>query len=304
MRRVLLGLVLLLLAGLVASPVEANPFAGKPSAEPAPPPAAPGIFRSVLVRVGQVQRELNATLSRQLRAIKETGSVGAALAVAGVAFAYGVLHAAGPGHGKLVVSSLFLGRDATIPAVFLVGSFVSLLQTLSAIAIVGVYGLVLHRGGLDALQGAARFEVVSYALVVLIGLYMLWAVLRGHAHHAHAAGGSGPAREDRQPRSTRAIVIATGLTPCASALILMIFALANGVFLVGIGAALVMAVGMSLTVAVAGLLGMTARAGVLRSMAVSARAVERVRTGLSLAGALMITGIGFLFLASAWTRLQ
>lgn len=289
--------------GLASRPEAAagNPFAPGPAVEPAPAPAAPpGPVRSLLLQIGRIQRELNVTLARQMRRIKETHSVAATLTVAGVAFVYGVLHAAGPGHGKLVVSSLFLGRDATLLSALRVAAVISLLQTLSAIAIVSVYGAVFDRGGLDALRGAARFEVMSYGLIVAIGLYMVWHTLRGHRHRAH---GDEPGRPDTQPHGTRGIVVAAGLTPCASALILMIFALTNGVFLVGIGAALVMAVGMSLTVAAAGAIGMGTRAGLLRSMAASGRAVRRLRTSLSVAGALMITTIGCLFLASAWTRL-
>lgn len=296
------AVVCLVATGLVGPPdgIAGNPFAPGKAAEPAPAPSAPpGPLRSLLLQIGRIQRELNVTLSRQMRQIKETHSLAATLTVGGVAFVYGVLHAAGPGHGKLVVSSLFLGREATLLSALRVAGVISLLQTLSAIAIVSVYGLIFDRGGFEALRGAARFEVVSYALIVAIGLYMAWHALRGHRHHAH---GDDAGRRD-QIHGTRGIVVAAGLTPCASALILMIFALTNGVFLVGIGAALVMAIGMSLTVAAAGTVGMATRAGVLRSMAVSGRAVARLRTGLSLAGALMITGIGCLFLASAWTRL-
>ena len=152
--------------------------------------AQPEWLRGVLARVNAAQRQLNQALSRELRRLRGGEVTSAALGVAWIAFLYGVLHAVGPGHGKLVVSSLFLARDARLRTAVGVSWLVSLLQTVSAIAIVSVVALALGRGGFAVLRDSRRIELVCYGLIALIGLAMLVGALREAWGHRHADRGA------------------------------------------------------------------------------------------------------------------
>ena len=308
----LIGAVVLALLAAAGPAAARNPFLGgpdpattapdRPAVAPAPPRApapvsgeggaVPGFLRPVVDRIAAAQRELNRTLSRELREVRESGSPMALLVVTGVAFLYGVLHAAGPGHGKLVVSSFFLAREARIAGGILVGTAISFLQAITAIVLVSVLAVVLGQHGFDVLGRSVWLEAVSYGFVVAIGLLIAVSAVRGGHRHAHGEG-----------RVGIGMVIAAGITPCASALIIMLFALTHGVLLVGIGATLVMAVGMSLTVSAVGMLTILGR----RTLMVALPGTERVRawvsTGLSVAGGLIIALVGSLLFAGAWARL-
>lgn len=146
----------------------------------------PEFAKPFMLTITRLQRELNATLSREMRALRDSGSPRAALVVAGIAFLYGVLHAAGPGHGKLVISSFFLARDTRILSGLLAGVLFSVLQVLSSIAVVTVLALALEYGGFEVLRQSVRVELVSYALIIAIGIFMTAGALRGHEGHAHA----------------------------------------------------------------------------------------------------------------------
>jgi nickel/cobalt transporter (NicO) family protein len=99
-------------------------------------------------------------------------------------------------------------------------------------------------------------------------------------------------------------VLATGLTPCASAIIILLFALGQGVYLVGVAASLVMAVGMGLTVSLVGLAAVATRRGTLRVAGPSSSVpVHWVKTTLGGVGAAAIAGLGLLLLLSAWTSI-
>jgi ABC-type nickel/cobalt efflux system permease component RcnA len=205
------------------------------------------------------------------------------------------------------VSAFFLGREARIVKGVIMGGLVSVLQTVSAIAIVLVLVFILGRGGFDVVQQSVWVEVASYGLIVLIGLYLIYAAVTGrHLGHHHVA----PSHHDRHRRAGddrhvhRGVVLAAGLTPCASAIIIMLFALANGVLAIGIAAALVMALGMSVTVSLVGIATIAARKTLLGAMAARPRAALWLRRGLTLSGALLITAVGSLFLANAWSRLH
>jgi ABC-type nickel/cobalt efflux system permease component RcnA len=260
--------------------------------------AQPQWLRGVLARVNAAQRQLNQALSRELRRLRGGEVTGAALGVAWIAFLYGVLHAVGPGHGKLVVSSLFLARHVRLRTALGISWLVSVLQTMSSIAIVTVVAFALGRGGFDALHDSRRIELICYGLIALIGLVMLTDALREvWVHRRRAEGLSGHG----QRVASGGLVLATGLTPCASAIIILLFALGQGVYLVGVAASLVMAVGMGLTVSLVGLAAVAARRGTLRIAGPSSAPAYWIGSALSIAGAAAIAGVGLLLLLSAWT---
>lgn len=292
--------VLTLVALCVAAPAAAQSPWGVTPARPATPSpasgeggAVPRFLRPVVEPIAAAQRELNRTISRELRAVRETGSTKALLVVTGIAFVYGVLHAAGPGHGKLVVSSFFLAREARIVGGILTGTAISFLQAITSIALVCGLGVILGQHGFDVLGRSVWLEALSYALIVAIGLVIAVSAVRGAHHHEHGERG----------RVGLGMIIAAGVTPCASALIVMLFALTNGVLLVGIGATLVMAVGMSITVSLVGILTILGRRTLIVALPGSPRVRGWVSTGLSVGGGVIIAVVGGLLLAGAWARL-
>jgi nickel/cobalt transporter (NicO) family protein len=258
-------------------------------------------LRGVLSRVNAAQRQLNQALSRELRRLRQGEVAGPAVGVAWIAFLYGVLHAIGPGHGKLVVSSLFLAREAHLGTAVAVSGAVSLLQTVSAVAIVSVVTLALGRGGFDVLRDSRHVELVSYGLITAIGLVMLVAAIRELWAHRHGEGGAPRGVVRAGGRVSGGLVLATGLTPCASAVIILLFALGQGVFLVGIAACLVMAVGMGLTVSLVGILAVLARRGTVRAASSSRGAAPWIKGALGVLGAAAIACLGLVLFLGAWT---
>jgi ABC-type nickel/cobalt efflux system permease component RcnA len=262
--------------------------------------AQPEWLRGVLARVNAAQRQLNQALSRELRRIRGGEVTSAALGVAWIAFLYGVLHAIGPGHGKLVVSSLFLARDVRLRTAVGISWLVSLLQTLSAITIVSVVALALGRGGFTVLRDSRRIELVCYGLIALMGLAMFAGTLReAWVHRREALAAEVVPGTDSRVVSA-GLVFATGLTPCASAIIILLFAFGQELYLVGVAACLVMAIGMGLTVSLVGLAAVAARRGTVRVVGPSSAATHWVKTALGVAGAVTITGLGILLFLSAW----
>jgi ABC-type nickel/cobalt efflux system permease component RcnA len=254
----------------------------------------------VLTRVNSAQRQLNQALSRELRRIRGGEVTSAAVGVAWIAFLYGVFHAVGPGHGKLVVSSLFLARDVRLRTAVSISWLVSLLQILSAITIVSIVALALGWGGFTVLRDSRRIELVCYGLIALIGLAMLADALREAWVHRREARTARVAPEAHSRVVSAGLVLATGLTPCASAIIILLFAFGQELYLVGIAACLVMAVGMGLTVSLVGLVAVAARRGTVRLVGPSSAATHWVKSALGVAGAVTITTLGLLLFLSAW----
>jgi len=196
-----------LTAALMSDPAfaQANPF-GAPRSAPPPPD---GIVGWLLAK----QSEFYRGLSSAIRAAKADGS--AVWTLFGLSFAYGVFHAAGPGHGKAVISSYVVANGETWWRGVVLSFASAILQAIVAVAIVGVAAVLL---------GATRrtmdgtiwwIEVISYGLIAALGARLLWVKGRAlisawrkyravqepvnshalaHAHvHSHAVAGAGHA---------------------------------------------------------------------------------------------------------------
>jgi ABC-type nickel/cobalt efflux system permease component RcnA len=243
------------------------------------------------------QRETQTALAGGLRAVR-AGQPGAWATLMGLCAAYGFFHAAGPGHGKLVIGGY--GAAARITALRLSGLALaaSLAQAVAAIALVGVGALVLGWSRAQLTDTAEK--VLAPASFIAIALVGAWLVLRGvrrawaarasaaHKHdHSHDGGhcdtcglAHGPTVDQAANvgswRDAAAIIGAIAIRPCTGAVFLLILCFALGIPLAGIAGALVMGLGTaSVTVLVALAVVGTRRsvlagwsgAGALRAMA-------------------------------------
>jgi nickel/cobalt exporter len=338
---------------------QANPF-GAPRKAPAPD----GIVGWLLAKQSEFYRGLSAAI----RAAKKDGS--AAWTLFALSFAYGVFHAAGPGHGKAVISSYVVANGETWWRGVVLSFASAILQAFVAIAIVGVAAVLL---------GATRrtmdgtiwwIEVVSYSLIALLGARLLWVKGRallaawkkyravpeaahahadhGHAHHDHrdrdhahhghdhahdhhghdhahshdhkhgaacsghhhhhdhddhaSAWGHAHAPEPEElagpggwKRGLSAIV-AVGLRPCSGAILVLVFALAQGLFWAGVVSTFIMGLGTAITVAAIATLAVGAR-GLAQKFASSRPGPGMlVLRGLEVAAALLVLVFGIALL--------
>ncbi|WP_019955296.1 nickel/cobalt transporter [Yoonia vestfoldensis] len=213
------------------------------------------------------QLQVQNAMAGALRALQQ-GNPGAVLTLWGLCFAYGFVHAAGPGHGKLVIGGYGLG--ARVPVGRLAGLALASSLAQAATAVVLVYTAVWVLGwGREQMTGLADdvLEPVSYALIAGVGL---WLVLRGMRHlrglrkpvHTHdkvcasCGHAHGPsveqAAEVRSWRDAAAIIAAIAVRPCTGAVFLLILTWRFGLDWAGIIGAFVMGLGTaSITMLVA-----------------------------------------------------
>lgn len=284
--------------------------------------------RPVMAWIVEWQLFFNDALRDSVAAYRDGQTLAPALALVGLAFAYGVFHAVGPGHGKAVVSAFFLARDSQIKRGIAMGWSIAAVQSAVAIALVGFVGVVLDAGRLTLLDSMPLVEAVSYGLVVLLGLGMTWravVAVRGasHSHHhhqddrhddhhhddhlhgdhacGHDHGTGGLSDEVAGIREFWIAAVASGIRPCTGALIVLLFALANGIFFIGALAALAMGVGVALTISAIGIAAILVRRGLVMGLGRAPSA--RGTAALSVVGSLAILGIGTALLAGALVRL-
>ncbi len=341
MRRLSAFLVAVAAIVCLAAPALAQSSLGIGNAEVVMQPGT-GPLAGLFLWIGGVQREFFTGLRQGLVALR-AGEGGVAPLV-GLSFVYGIFHAAGPGHGKAVISSYMLANEVQLRRGIALSFLSAGFQALSALLLVGVGWYVLRGTGLSMTTVGWGMEVASYAMIAVFGLWLLarklsrlWFARRvaasGPAGLAFAdAGNHSPgtmasrfAATGYDPDVCQAQVadcdcgrahmpdpaslatsrftigagvsaaLAVGLRPCAGAIVVLTFALVNGLWLGGVLSVLAMALGTAITVSALAALAVYAKGAALRFAGRSAA----WRHVMEIAGALLLVLFGLLLLGGA-----
>jgi len=251
----------------------------------------------------QMQRDVQNGMAASLRALR-AGEPGALLGLWGLCLTYGFVHAAGPGHGKLVIGGYGLG--VRVKARKLAGLAVasSLAQALTAVIFVTVAVTVFGLGRAQ-LTAAADFIMapLSYGLIALVGLWLACRGARkllrtrpekpaavcsdcGHAH--------GPSIEQtdavRTWRDAVAVIGLIAIRPCTGVIFLLILTYALDVYWVGIIGALVMGVGTAAFTGIVAFAAVGARESTL-AQAASAQSMAILMSVAELAAGILIAAV-------------
>src|SRR5262245_17859148 len=164
--------ILLIAGALDILFAQGNPFGvpkgGAPKAPPAPPPPPDSLFGWIIAKQNEFYRQF----SGLIRQAKADGS--AVWGLLGVSFLYGIFHAAGPGHGKAVISSYVVANEETWKRGVALSFASALLQALVAVAVVGIASALLSATAATMKSAVDVIEIVSYALIIAIGVRLAW----------------------------------------------------------------------------------------------------------------------------------
>lgn len=327
-----------------------------------PGPAEPSIgggggggpFGDVLAFIATQQAQFYQALTAALDRFQSDPAAGWILI--GLSLAYGVFHAAGPGHGKAVISAYVVAERQTALRAIGLSFAAAFVQATTAVVLVVLAAEVLRMTSMALTRTTELIETASYALITLIGAALVWSkavrplliasrgqlampataaagggtAAIGHGepggpgvavhqesaladpHHHHHADGSGcghhhgidPAALGGTAtagdwRRRALIALSVGARPCSGAIVVLVFALAQGLILAGVASAYAMALGTGTTVAVLALLALGARG-------LAARLIERRATwalaalkGIEVLAAIAVFLLGLLLLAAA-----
>jgi len=257
------------------------------------------------------QRALNRKLAKSVRELKRNGSPSAAYTLILASLLYGFFHAAGPGHGKAVISGYLLASRQTIRRGIMLAFAASFLQAISAIIIVMVLVLVLKATGARISEAIGGVTRVSYGLIVLAGLGVLWTTLRtssqgacqAHTHekvcstcgHAHMPD---PDQLEKVTslKTMAAIIFAVGIRPCTGAVLMLILAFTHGILMAGLVATFAMSLGTAITVSILAALTLGVKQGLLRMFSGHSQMVNLVSKTLGILAGICIVIIGLTLL--------
>lgn len=276
------------------------------------------------------QQVFYGALRNALQGVASEKPAAAAATLAFIAFAYGVLHAAGPGHGKAVISAWLLATESELRRGVLIAFMASIIQALTAIVVVSALLYLVASAASAVRDVGSVLESASFAMIAGAGLYLIWTALRPHAHmhaspHHHHGESAAPAHahhghHDHGPHcgcghahapearqvtgewswaKAVSLAFAVGIRPCTGAFLVLLFGYSLGLYWAGIAATFVMALGTFLTVAAIAALAVYSRKLALRLSSARHEWLGRMAFILRIGGGIVIAGFGaLLFLAS------
>lgn len=286
--------------------------------------AGNGLVRWIIAR----QMEFERGLSAAIRAVR--GDPAAIRWLAGLSFIYGVFHAAGPGHGKAVVASYMLANERALRRGLAISLMAALFQGLVAILIVGGLDLALHATAARMTAAASFVEMASFAGIAVLGAWLTWRkglaflrVVRAPAPALAMAGGGSSrfaceacdvdsaadhAHDENcghfhmpNPaslgasfswRSAALTILAAGSRPCSGAIIVLVFALAQGLFFAGIVSTIAMSLGVAITTGALAAVAVLAKDVALRITGAGTSRGLVVARGLEFAAAIVVMALG------------
>jgi ABC-type nickel/cobalt efflux system permease component RcnA len=347
-----------------------------------------GPFAHILMWINLRQQEFYRALAGAMRAMRQDGSK--LWLLIGLSFAYGIFHAAGPGHGKAVISSYMVANEVALGRGIMLSFVSALLQGLTAVVVMMLAYFVLRGTAISMTDAAWSMEIMSYVFVTLFGAWLLWRKLgptirrlfgaspayslsaahAGHSHAGHSHAGhthaghshSTPAHSHALPahddhdhaahdhhshdhdthdhhhghagrdhhndhtggavcdtcghshapdpallsgdrfdwRTAWSAVAAVGIRPCSGALIVLSFALLNGLWLGGMLSVLAMSLGTAITVSALATLAVTAKNWAMY-FAGDGRMGNRIHSIVEIGGAAFVFLFGLLLLSASLT---
>lgn len=325
-------------------------------------PTTTGPFAHILMWINLRQQEFYHSLAAAMKAMRQDGSK--LWLLIGLSFAYGIFHAAGPGHGKAVISSYMVANEVALRRGIMLSFVSAMLQGLTAVVVMMLAYFVLRGTAISMTDAAWFLEISSYVLVTLFGAWLLWrklgpSILRlfgrtpayslsaahaghshgGHAGHSHAHTHALHVHDDHDHshghhhthrdhhdhgpgevcdacghshapdpamlsgdrfdwRTAWSAVAAVGIRPCSGALIVLSFALLNGLWVGGLLSVLAMSIGTAITVSALATIAVLAKNWAVY-FAGDGRLGNRIHSIVEIGGAAFIFLVGLLLLSAS-----
>jgi ABC-type nickel/cobalt efflux system permease component RcnA len=322
-------------------------------------PASTGLFAHQLAWINLKQQEFYRALASAMKAMRQDGSK--LWLLIGLSFLYGIFHAAGPGHGKAVISSYMVANEVALRRGIMLSFISALLQAVTAIAVMLLAWFVLRGTAISMTDAAWFLEIASYVFITAFGAWLLWKkagplvldLFRKRPAYSLSAAGIGTVdrgdvaaaprpvgrvrlnHPDASPaavfacghdhasgavcdtcghshmpdpalmggdrfdwRTAWSAVVAVGIRPCSGALIVLSFAILNGLWTGGILSVLAMSVGTAITVSALATLAVLAKDWAMM-FAGEGRWGGRVHKAIEIGGAALVFFFGLVLLTAS-----
>jgi len=203
-------------------------------------------YNSFIQTITSWQYELNRIVATNLRSVDDFNLIGIST-VLGIAFIYGVIHAAGPGHGKALVGFYFLKQGGSVKKAFKMGYMIAIIHAISALVLTFSLFYIIKTIFSKAFHNINHISMtISAILIIIVGLYLIYEAYSGRRCSDKLI--------KQNKKSNFAVALSAGIVPCPGVMTITLFAISLGHIITGVATAIVMSIGMGLTISLAGII--------------------------------------------------
>ena len=294
-----IGLLLLLLLSSASGTLAQNPFFSKKKSSPQPAPSRLVPPPPIFMKLAVWQKQLKDTMAGLIEQARSERRPGPLLYLLLLAFCYGVLHAAGPGHGKALATSFMLSQKRSLAGGLLLGNGVALSHGVSGIILILVVHFIMKSGMIGPLQTVTKTtQYISYSLIILLGSALVIKCFIGWRADRQSNRQPGKNTPTGRGRRILPVAIAMGMIPCPGVVMVMLFSMSMNLIGLGIILGFCITAGMAATISLVVILAMYGKELALKTVGGHNRWAKRIEFGIEIFAGVMVAALGGLLLTA------
>ncbi len=191
------------------------------------------------------------------------GGKHAQLIILGVCFLYGILHALGPGHGKVVVSTYLATSNTKFKAGIFITVCAAILQAIVAVTLVSVFLFVLKETMHKLNATVNDLTIYSGGVVGILGVQLIYKAIKSFyvsyssihpdKHDGQCGCGHNHSADPEKLSAASSlkeylmIILSIGLRPCSGSILVLFFSSLTHLYWIGIIGTFLMSIGTAIT---------------------------------------------------------
>ncbi len=268
--------------------IASNPFTSKP--EQGQSTFKPQVKSDFFVKVVMWQQQLRQKMADLIRSVKTTKRMAPVFFLMALSFAYGVIHSAGPGHGKVFALSYILSCKPNIFQGLIFGNLVALTHGFSGILFILAVKFLFQTQVSGSLETVTHItKIISFSLIILLGLIIF---LKSMYKWIKKPAPSQP-RHFANPYMT---ALAVGIIPCPGVVMVMLFAISLNVTWLGILLGAFISIGMAFTISCIVMLGVAGKTAVLSAASTHEKLFFIIEVAIEIIAGLLLSVLGLFYL--------
>lgn len=251
----------------------------------------------------QSLRTLTEKIHGALLATQEHHSLHTVGAILFFSLLYGILHAAGPGHGKTLVASYFTANERSYSRGIAIALLIALTHVISAFTLTLILYWFIHTMFSQTISDVSLYATkASGAIILFIALYLIrqkWLYYRPKPKTMtfsittpHVSSCGCHSCKTTANSTDLLLILGAGIVPCPGTIVVFLFAISMGMLILGALSALIMSLGMGFTIAITAALGTALRK---KSTAYGEKALKII----DILGVAIMFSVGILLLLAA-----
>jgi len=268
---------------------EANPFLGKDRPVPVRPPSQG--FSSGLI---EIQLQIREKIADLMSTLNTNPSFSTLAVFFSAAFIYGLIHAAGPGHRKSIIFTLFISRKSEVFEPVAAGFYTAALHAGTSVILILLFRFLINKSSsfINADIASSYVEVLS---LVFLGIFALILMIIKVSEIAFHKNSDLPKNRSISGQGSFFLLLTvSSLFPCPGAMMLLILSLSLDILPLGIIGVIFMSAGMGIVISAVGLLARGGRTNIFN------RLENHKKTAAAAGNIFEILSYLLLFVFSAW----